>query len=168
MSAPTPADLRKQYPEWRHLDDTALADALYAKFYRDMPREQFDAKIADAWSDIADQLSAGFTSGVKGVPIIGPSMLGGLEAVKGAVQGRSSEDVKATDAAQMEQYPVAAGIGEAAGIAAPFLIGGMLPATARLLGIESAAQTVPEMVVGGIGQGVISSADKAARGRGWL
>ncbi len=168
MSAPTPDDLRKQYPEWRHLDDKGVADALYAKFYRDMPREQFDAKMADAWSDIADQLSAGFTSGVDSVPIMGPAMLNGLEHLKAAVQGRPVDDVKLTDQMQRDQNPVAAGVGEAAGIAAPFLIGGMLPATARLLGIEAASQTVPEMVVGGIGQNALSSADKAVRGRGWL
>lgn len=36
---------RQQYPEYDDMSDQALADALYRKFYSDMPRDQFDTKI---------------------------------------------------------------------------------------------------------------------------
>lgn len=42
------ADFRAQHPEYNDMSDTALADALYRKFYSDMPRADFDAKIGVA------------------------------------------------------------------------------------------------------------------------
>ena len=39
------ARFRQQYPEYNDLPDAVLADKLYQKFYSDMPREQFDAKM---------------------------------------------------------------------------------------------------------------------------
>jgi hypothetical protein len=41
----TLADIRQQYPQYGDMSDAALADALHKKFYSDMPRDQFDAKI---------------------------------------------------------------------------------------------------------------------------
>lgn len=42
---PTLSDIRQQYPQYSDLSDSALADALYGKFYSDMPRQDFDAKL---------------------------------------------------------------------------------------------------------------------------
>lgn len=42
---PTIAEVRKQYPQYSDLSDGQLADALHSKFYSDMPRDQFNAKI---------------------------------------------------------------------------------------------------------------------------
>jgi hypothetical protein len=39
------AEIRQQYPQYDDLSDQALADAIYAKSYSDMPRADFDAKI---------------------------------------------------------------------------------------------------------------------------
>ena len=39
-------DSASGYPQYNDLSDAQLADALYKKFYSDMPREQFDKKIA--------------------------------------------------------------------------------------------------------------------------
>jgi hypothetical protein len=39
------AEFRLRYPQYDDLSDAQLADALYRKFYSDMPREQFDKKI---------------------------------------------------------------------------------------------------------------------------
>jgi len=39
------AQIRKQYPEYNDMSDQALADALHAKFYPDMPKAQFYQKI---------------------------------------------------------------------------------------------------------------------------
>lgn len=38
-------DIRTKHPEYNDLSDQALADALHAKFYADMPKDQFLAKI---------------------------------------------------------------------------------------------------------------------------
>jgi hypothetical protein len=42
---PTIADIRQQYPQYHDMSDQALADALHSKFYADMPRAEFEAKI---------------------------------------------------------------------------------------------------------------------------
>lgn len=42
---PTLAEVRSKYPQYDDMSDTDLAGALYSKFYSDMPREEFDAKI---------------------------------------------------------------------------------------------------------------------------
>lgn len=41
----TLADIRARYPEYAFMSDQQLADSLYKKYYSDMPRDQFDAKI---------------------------------------------------------------------------------------------------------------------------
>src|SRR4051812_47321512 len=39
------ADFRQQHPEYNDMNDRSLADALHAKFYSDMPKTDFDAKM---------------------------------------------------------------------------------------------------------------------------
>ena len=41
----TIAEIRAKYPQYSDMSDAALADALYKKFYSDMPRADFDAKV---------------------------------------------------------------------------------------------------------------------------
>jgi hypothetical protein len=41
----TLSEIRQQYPQYSDMSDGALADALYKKFYSDMPRQDFDAKL---------------------------------------------------------------------------------------------------------------------------
>lgn len=41
----TLAEIRQQYPGYADMSDGQLADALYNKFYSDMPRDQFNAKV---------------------------------------------------------------------------------------------------------------------------
>ena len=48
----TIAEIRAQYPQYADMPDAALADALHSKFYSDIPRADFDAKIGLAPSEI--------------------------------------------------------------------------------------------------------------------
>lgn len=41
----TIAQIREQYPQYSDMSDAALASALYQKFYSDIPRAEFDAKV---------------------------------------------------------------------------------------------------------------------------
>jgi len=41
----TIAEIRQKYPQYSDMSDSQLADALHSKFYADMPRDQFNAKI---------------------------------------------------------------------------------------------------------------------------
>ena len=42
---PTIAEVRQQYPQYSDMSDDALASALHAKFYSDMPQDEFNKKI---------------------------------------------------------------------------------------------------------------------------
>lgn len=46
----TIAEIRAQYPQYADMPDAALADALHSKFYSDMPRAEFNAKVGLATS----------------------------------------------------------------------------------------------------------------------
>lgn len=41
----TIAEIRSQYPQYADMPDAALADALYKKFYTDIPLNEFDIKV---------------------------------------------------------------------------------------------------------------------------
>ena len=42
---PTIAEIRKQYPQYNDLSDTEFADGLHSKFYSDMDKNDFYAKV---------------------------------------------------------------------------------------------------------------------------
>jgi len=42
---PTIQEIRQQYPQYNDMNDQQLADSLHAKFYSDMPKEQFYSKV---------------------------------------------------------------------------------------------------------------------------
>lgn len=110
-----------------------------------------------------DDLSAGFTSGVNALPIVGPTVLGGLEQAKALVQGRPVADVQATDAAQDEANPVASMAGTVAGTALPFLAVGPETLAGKALGMSG--PLVGRVLAGGLSGGVIGGADAVARGK---
>lgn len=111
---------------------------------------------------IADQLSAGFTAGVNAIPIAGPSILSGLEQLKAKVQGRSAEDVAATDQAQVEANPVASTVGTVAGTVLPFMGAGAIPGVGRALGMTGGLGS--RIGLGAASGSVIGGADSLARG----
>ena len=53
------AQFRQKYPQYDDMSDADLADALYKKFYSDMPRDQFNAKVglAEEQITITDKVS---------------------------------------------------------------------------------------------------------------
>lgn len=122
-------------------------------------------KPAVAPQSLSDELSAGFSAGVNAIPIAGPAVLGALESIKGAVQGRTPEDVAATDKAQVAANPVAAGIGTVAGTVLPLAVA---PESA-LLGTSGDAaifgSNLAARIAGGAGSSaVLEGADTLARG----
>jgi hypothetical protein len=73
------------------LSDTALADALHKKFYSDLPRAEFDAKIGLGAApqaepegpglgatalDVGKQALSGLVTGTEAIPAAVPSLLG--------------------------------------------------------------------------------------------
>lgn len=99
-SSPALAQVRQQYPQYGDLSDEQLADALYAKFYSDMPRAEFDQKIGlstvlppgptapppAAPKSLADNLlgaTAATANGIMSFPVIGPAITNFADAIGG-------------------------------------------------------------------------------------
>jgi hypothetical protein len=85
-------EIRKTVPQYSDLSDEALADAVYNKFYSDMPRDQFNLRIGlkpslsikEHVTDVAKSAGSGLVdaaSGVAGMPgdiqQLGASLFGG-------------------------------------------------------------------------------------------
>jgi hypothetical protein len=151
-------DFLKLSPEQQH----ATVDEI-AKQLGPQPQSAPQAPAQQPQS-IGDMLSAGFTSGVKALPFVGPTVLGGLENLKGMVQGRSAQDVAATDQAQVEANPTASTVGNVAGTVAPFAIGGEIPAVAKLLGMDSTVPLLWRSLAGLGSNAAISGGDALVRG----
>lgn len=81
---PSLTDIRQSYPQYNDMPDAALADALYKKFYSDMPRAEFDAKIGlqekPQQPGFTDKLAKAWEN-----PPAGPSLIGMAKAVTGFV-----------------------------------------------------------------------------------
>lgn len=112
-----------------------------------------------------DQIAAGYTSAVNAVPIAGPTLLKGIEGVRGQVQGMTPEQVSAETQATEQANPAASMAGTIAGTTLPFLAGGEIPLVAKGLGMA------PEMGLGARtlfsagSNAAIGGADAAMRGQ---
>jgi hypothetical protein len=151
----TIAEIRSQYPQYADMPDAALADALYKKFYTDIPRNAFDVKVglkpaagenrrqmieAEAskipFGETALSLGAGFSKGVGNVMFGGQRLVGkGLKALGATETGEAlSADAErriAAEQAKIQQYkdvaPIATGAGEIAGeVISTLPVGGVL------------------------------------------
>jgi hypothetical protein len=184
----TIAEIRAQYPQYSDMSDAALADALYKKFYSDIPRADFDAKVglqtapaprsegmptAPRQDLLFGQLTApfrGFSSGVGNVMFGGQELLGrGLQAVgakeTGAALAADAARRRAQEQAKIqpykEQYPIATGAGELTGeVLSTLPVGGAIAAPVRTLGAGRLAQAIS---TGGITTGAAPAATLGGR-----
>lgn len=170
---PTLAEIRQQYPQYNDMPDTALADALHKKFYGDMPRADFDAKIGLAPADTTGSTGTvnAFTGGaIEGIPIIGPAIKGGTEraaaGIRSVMQGTPyADELKAVQdyaGTAAKEHPTAHTVGEVTG-GVGSMVGAAIPATgARLLGLTG---TLPQMIGRGAASGAaINAVDAGVRG----
>lgn len=74
---PTLSEIRQQYPQYNDLSDRELADGIYRKFYSDLPRDQFDAKIGFQQPSVVESMARG---GVQGLTLDFGDELAGLKA----------------------------------------------------------------------------------------
>ena len=165
----TIAEIRSQYPQYADMPDAALADALYKKFYTDIPRNEFDVKVglkpatgenrrqmieAEAskipFGETALGLGAGFSKGVGNIMFGGQRLIGkGLKAVGATETGEAlSADAErriAAEQAKIQQYkdvaPIATGTGELGGeIISTLPVGGFIGK-----GVTAVGQAVPQV-----------------------
>lgn len=80
-------DFRSQHPEYNDMPDKELADSLHAKFYSDIPKNQFDKKMGVSqdtnWGRLGATTVGGILGGIAAAPAAGlasiPTMgLGGI------------------------------------------------------------------------------------------
>lgn len=77
---PTISEIRAQYPQYQDMSDQALADAMHAKFYSDMPREDFNKRVgfeADKPNmavDVAKSAAVGVGKGMIGLATMVPDI----------------------------------------------------------------------------------------------
>lgn len=114
------SEIRQKYPQYDDLSDEQLADAMHRKFYSDMPRADFDAKIgfkpvagqhlsfeegqamldqenrAERMQGGSGSFGAAATSYINGMPVAGPMLLGatqrGAAALSSAVNGKGYDE----------------------------------------------------------------------------
>jgi hypothetical protein len=138
----TIAEIRTKYPQYADMSDAALADALHKKFYADIPRADFDARVGlkpAAPSEVPgprqrgffetigapiEAVSQGIISGGGNVMLGGQRLLGkGLSAVGATDTGaflqedaaRRLAQSQATVAPFKKEFPVLTGTGELGG-----------------------------------------------------
>ncbi len=128
-------EIRAQHPEYHDLSDQQLADGIYKKFYADMPREQFDAKIglkqpdqgalAASTRSMGNTLSFGLMEDA-----VARASAGVIDPIKSWITGEDSGETyaqrldrhlasqHAQDRAAQEQHPIASAVGTGGAIAA--------------------------------------------------
>jgi len=111
----TLAEIRAQHPEYNDLSDAALADGIHKKFYSDMPRDQFDAKIG--LMPAAPDRGA-FDAGIRGIANVVPFLDEGVGKLGGALswlgggtfaegENRALANARGMDAAAADYHPLA-------------------------------------------------------------
>ncbi len=113
----------------------------------------------------ADQMAAGASSAANALPIVGPTALGGLEGLRGAVQHMTPEQVQAETKANELANPAAAMTGSIAGRVLPYVAAAEVPGLATVLGLDAAAPIGASMILGGASQKAIDYLDNKARGQ---
>lgn len=98
---PTIADVRQQYPQYNDMSDADLAGALHTKFYSDMPKEEFSAKIglkqssaSDAITDVPKEITSAYQqaaqhltgNSVSDIPGYDPRTRGQLGPIEGLMR----------------------------------------------------------------------------------
>lgn len=182
---PSIAEVRQKFPQYEDMSDTELADKLYEKFYSDMPRQEFDAKIGLKAPSSTDALSkTRVVSGglLEGIPVVGPILRGAVDRAAAATLAGMSSEVDYADALRTIQegtadekrnnpkLDTASQIGGAVAgtvpmvMAAPWAFG----AGGGGLAARSAASAITGGIIGAADQGVRSGGDLDAMKRGGL
>lgn len=134
----TIAEIRSKYPQYQDMSDQQLGDALYAKYYSDMPRADFDAKVGLApaqqripiISDFNDFSNAFRTGATEGMTFgFGDELQAGVEAIPRAIgdafsgrgfdlgrsYGEGLDNTRKVVEDQKAKNPIAATVGDVTG-----------------------------------------------------
>lgn len=160
------AAFRAQYPQYDDMSDTRLADALYSKFYSDMPRADFDAKLgikADESPGLLKTADNYVRAAVNGIPVVG-ELTNKLQAL--TYPGDYSANLEAqhkNDAAFEKANPVGSTVAKLAGGTAALAAAAGPLGAGELLGLTG--PSLGTMAARGAASGAaLSGGDAALRG----
>jgi len=137
---PSMSEIREKYPQYKDMSDADLADGLYRKFYSDMPRAEFDAKVGVARPS-GSFLGRGVAEGLGALPDLASA---GMQAI--GLTGPGSIAERASDALGIPRMPFQGALGGSQSIEA-----GMSAAGIPVPPPGAEPQTLGERVARGVG-----------------
>lgn len=114
---------------------------------------------------LVDQIAAGTSAALNSVPIAGPTLLSGAEALRGSIgggRGMTPDQISAETKSNEAANPIAATTGAVTGTVLPFVAGGAIPGVSRLLGMGGGL--LSRVGFGAVSGAGINAADTYARG----
>src|SRR6516164_358912 len=94
VTSPFIAEFRQRYPEYNNLTDDQLSDAVYKKFYSDMPREQFEKQVSELHEFPADFTEEEIATALKStVPNPWATLGTGKHRIRHSAGGASSRSI---------------------------------------------------------------------------
>ena len=150
------AQIRGKYPQYKDLSDKQLADALHAKFYSDLPVQDYYKRIGFApETTVLGQVKEGFKGLIPGaVGLVESAAVGASALLPEDYEKAAREKISSIADAAKAPFAASAGyedtvgrkLGEAIGSTVPFLAAGPLGLAGR---------------IGAVGLGVGAGAGKA-------
>lgn len=127
------ADFRQQYPQYDDMSEEDLASAMHAKYYSDMPVDEYNAKIglgslasrtgSSSLGAASPSTTAAASGIIEGIPVVGPALVGGAQraaaGVNSLINGGSYADnlarAQAVTQGAQEEHPTITKAGNIAG-----------------------------------------------------
>ncbi|CAN7493429.1 hypothetical protein LJR231_003456 [Phyllobacterium sp. LjRoot231] len=175
------ADIRAKFPQYADMSDQQLSNAVYQKFYSDMPKQDFDSKMGLAPAPQAEvapeeplvtenESLAASRGAVEGLPIIGPYVAGGVERLAAGLRAPFTDKTYSEElsgiqnrvAQSTQQNPTAQTSGNVVGNivgTAP-----LMAAAPAAFGMKAGQGLLARMLAGAGSSGALNSADTATRG----
>lgn len=171
------ADIRQKFPQYNDLSDQDLASAIHAKYYADMPIDQFNSKLGITPSQQPQQPSligsALSTANhmVTDIPVVGPALQKAGDWAAGQTVGRMmgqdpDEYIRKAEAARSamdDANPIARVAGGVAGNIGALALSGGTDVGASALGL--AGKTIPRIVNGGLSYIGLTAGDNMVQGQ---
>lgn len=167
----TLAEIRAQYPQYDDMSDADLASAMHAKFYSDMPREEFDRKVGLAPQEGGGIAEAAARGLIEGIPVVGPAIGKGARMTAAGIRSLMydtpyREELKAVegyDQGTLKKNPVASSLGEMGGAVAGTVP--MVMAAPAAFGVGGGGLLLRSLASGASGA-ALGGADAAVRSGG--
>lgn len=163
-AVPAPVIVPSEPPEGAAPGSQAYADWALARVKAGKDVPQVSQHSEDFTRSPMGKFNAAYTGTVGSIPIAGPKLLEGAQALRGAIQGMTPEEVEQEQAIYREANPVASTAGAITGTVAPFVLASTVPVVSTILGVDVAAPMGVNMIAGAASQKAISHFDTMARG----